>query len=286
VLDPEALIPVNAIVARFEGVTAADVAKSVFLAEKALRVQRVTTDEEQSYLDALRDEMKAHESWVEAKLEGGIAVANRLHKALTGLRASAVARLPEAVKHAGNLLGLYLREKQEAEAERQRQEREKAVAQERARLKAEAEAARAEQLRLQIAAEAARTTDTAAADLLDRAAETERLAAEQATQEAATVTAPPIAAREIAAPTGSSTRANWQALPEHAEAWDEFPAGDKRALICFIAERLQVNDGSFIHLVDISKTACNQLAKAQKSAMKVPGIRAVNPPVYSKTNRG
>jgi hypothetical protein len=286
VLDPEELVPVSAIVRRVEGITAADVVRSVALASRALSFTRVVDDDGQAALDALRDEMKAHQQAIEDRLDRFVTVAHRLHKALTGLRAAALDRVPAAVTHAGALLGAYLRRKEEAEADRQRAEREKALAAERARLKAEADVAEAERRRLAAAAAKAQKTDPAAAQLLQQAADREALAAEQARQDAATVTAPPVAAQTIAAPTGASTRDNWQALPAHAETWDDMPIRDKRDLILFIAARLAADDGSFIHLVDVSTKACNQLAKAQKGTMAIPGLRPVNPPVYSKRGRG
>ena len=121
VLDPETLVPVVDIMRRVEGITAADVARSTLMAETALAVTVITTDEQQAFLDNLRDQMKAHQGSVEAKLETFISIANRLHKGLTGLRSSALGRVPDAVKHAGNLLAAYLRQKQEAEAARQRE---------------------------------------------------------------------------------------------------------------------------------------------------------------------
>ena len=287
ILAPEQLVDVPAIVARVEGITAADVAQSVLLAERALAVKALRTDDEQAALDGLRDALKAHQATIEAKLDPYVTLANRLHKGLTGLRSNALGRVPEAVKHAGTVLAAYIRQKEEAEAARQRAEREKALAEERARLQAEAEAAETERRRLAAAAEQALESgdDTAAAQLQARAEEEARAAAE-ARQDAATVAAPPVVAHEVAKPTGASTRDNWQALPASAESWDDFPLKDKTALIIFIGQRLAAGDGSFIHLLDVSKKACTQLAKAQKSTMKVPGIRAVNPPVYSKATRG
>ncbi len=287
VLDPEALIPTALIVAKLEGITAADVAKSVMLAERAIRVGLITTDAQQTDLDELRDALKAHQADIEARLTPYCDVAYKLHKALTGLRASALGRVPDAVKHAGNVLAVYMRQKAEAEAARQRAERAKALAEERARLKAEADAAELERQRLAVEAEQARQVgDEDTAQALLAQADIEATTAAQARQEAIYATAPAVAAQDIMKPDGASAADAWQALPAHAEDRDDMPLADKTALIIFVGERLSANDGSFIHLLSVDWKAAKALAKAQKSTMRVPGLRAVNPPTYRKTTRG
>jgi len=280
ILAPDTLVPVDAILQRVEGITAADVARSVALADRALRVKRLATDDEQAALDALRDEMQAHERHVREQIDPYCDIANRLHKGMTGLRNVALDRVPEAIKHAGGVLGTYLREKREAEERRQREERERALAAERERLRLEAEAAEAERKRIE--QQAAETQSRDEQRVLREQAEQLRLEAEQARVEAATATAPPVAARPVAAPAGASTRDNWQALPEHAESWADMPTADKVALIVHVADLCRAGNLSLVNLLSVNTTACNQTAKAQKSTMKVPGIRAVNPAVYSK----
>jgi hypothetical protein len=284
ILDPEALIKPDAIVARVQGDFVRDTARSVVLAERALKITRITTDEEEAAIDALRDELKAHQSAIEGRINPFTDLANKLHKGLTGLRGSVLNRVPDAVKHCGNLLAARIRAKQEAEEARQRAEREKALAAERERLRLEAEAAEAERKRL--AAEAATAVDDTAKQQLEAEAERARQEAEQIRLEAATATAPPVVAQTVTTPVGASTRDNWQALPEHAETWADMPVSDKIALILHVASRCEARDFSLVNLLDVNTKACNQTAKAQKSTMKIPGIRAVNPPVYSKRSRG
>jgi hypothetical protein len=89
-------------------------------------------------------------------------------------------------------------------------------------------------------------------------------------------------------PDGGSDADNWQAVPEHAInadpkiAREEIPVRDKAALICFIADRLRQNDGQYIHLLDVNWTAAKAFAKGQKTTMKIPGLKAINPAVYRK----
>ena len=280
ILEPEALVPVEQILARVEGITAADVARSIALAGRALQIRRIASDDEQDALDELRDDMKAHEAHVRARVDGYCDIANRLHKGMTGLRNLALDRVPDAIKHAGSLIAGYIREKEAAEAERQRQEREVALRQERERLKAEAEAAEAERRRIAAQAAAAKSEDEARA-LRDQASQLQR-DADQARVEAATVTSPAVAARPVGKPTGATARDNWKALPEHAEAWADLSAADKIALLLHVAERCLAKDYSLVNLFDVNVTSCNQQANSQKSLMKIPGIRAVNLAVYSK----
>lgn len=280
VLDPEALVPVDNILARVQGITAQDVATSIALSTRALQIRVIQNDTEQAAVDALRDGLKAHEDHVKGVIDPYRDLANRLHKGMTGLQAVALDRVPDAIKHAGAILGTWIRAKQEAEAERQRLAREQAVAAERTRLIREGMERALEQARLEKQALAATSREEAAA-LEQQAAEVTR-EVEQIRVEAATVTAPPVAAQDIGKPEGGSIAPKWKALPVHAEDQAEMPLNDLRALVIDVGQRAKDGDDSLLCLLKPDWPACNSLAKSQKTTMKVAGIRAVNAAVYSK----
>lgn len=122
---------------------------------------------------------------------------------------------------------------------------------ERERLEQEARAKQAEADRL--AAEAAASGDSAA---MARASEAAQEAAViEAT--AAIVTAPAEAA-SVAKVSGISARGTWKA-----------ECNDKAALIRFIAQ-----NEHYINLLDVNQSALNQLAKAMKQTLNLPGVRA------------
>ena len=68
----------------------------------------------------------------------------------------------------------------------------------------------------------------------------------------------PVAAPSVAKVSGISTRGVWKA-----------ELTDKAALVAFIAQNPQ-----FLNLVDVNTSGINQMAKAMKETMNIPGIRA------------
>lgn len=284
VLDPGALVPVDAILARVQGITAADVARSIALSDRALRTLSIASDDEQDALDQLRDTLKDHEQSVRARIDAFCDIANKLHKGMTGLRNVALDRVPDAIAHAGRLIGSYVRAKEAAEAERQRKAREEADRIERERLQREAEALEAEKARLAAAAQT--VEDPAAKQQIEQ--ESARLAADadQVRVEAATMTTRPVAAVPVAKPKGSSVPDNWKAYPAHGPSQDEMPAGDLRELVLFVAERARDNDLTFLHLLSVNWETAKAFAKSGKATMRIPGLRAVNEGSYRKTRRG
>lgn len=147
------------------------------------------------------------------------------------------------------------RERQRVEAEAR--EAERAAREEAERLARQAEAAAAagdKAMAEQLAADAKRTAKAGAEQAQDIA-----MAAEL-------VTAAPVPIA-TAAPkvSGLSTRQNWKAR-----------CVDKMALIRFVAEHPEHQ-----HLLDVNQSALNQLAKAQKDAMRLPGVEAYPDAVMS-----
>jgi hypothetical protein len=65
---------------------------------------------------------------------------------------------------------------------------------------------------------------------------------------------------------GASVRENWKC-----------ELTNKLELVKFVAA-----NPSFLNLVDFNQTAGNQLAKAQKSGLRIPGLRAFNDVVLTK----
>ncbi|MCA3230971.1 MAG: hypothetical protein INH06_01420, partial [Cupriavidus sp.] len=164
---------------------------------------------------------------------------------------------------------------QQRKAEEARREAERKAREERERIEAEArEAARkakeeADLIAKEAEAAAAAGDNVKAEELAIRAENT--VAAGAAEAEAIAITAEMVVAAPVpiatAAPkiSGLSTRQNWKAR-----------CTDKMALIRFIAEHPEHQ-----HLLDINQSALNQLAKAQKDAMKLPGVEAYPDAVMS-----
>lgn len=164
---------------------------------------------------------------------------------------------------------------QQRKADEARREAERVAREERQRIEAEAREAtrKAQEEADRIAKEAA---DAAAAGDAAKAAELRHQAeqtaangaaeAESIALEAEMVTAAPVpiatAAPKVA---GLSTRQNWKAR-----------LTDKMALIRFVAEHPEHQ-----HLLDVNQSGINQLAKAQKDAMNLPGVEAYPDAVMS-----
>jgi Skp family chaperone for outer membrane proteins len=245
ITDPAALIPGEAILRRMEGITAADRARALLLGQQALSIRLIDSDELEVLAARLIDDMAAHQAQLEGKVRPFSDLAHKLHRALTGFLGSATADLTAGLAHLKPMLARRLRAKQEAEEARQRDERERARKAEQDRLLAEA--AHAEQL-----GESPETV-------------------QQILEEAESVPAPVVAERPITTVRGASTRDNWKC-----------EVVDKRQLVLHVAERLRGGDESLLNLLDVSTTTANQLARAQKSTMRIPGLRAVNDVAFTK----
>jgi hypothetical protein len=94
---------------------------------------------------------------------------------------------------------------------------------------------------------------------------------QQIVRDAESVPPPPVAARPITQVQGAGTRDNWKA-----------EVTDKRALILHVADRLKADDDSLLNLLVVDTTTATQLARAQKSTMKIPGLRAINDVAFTK----
>jgi hypothetical protein len=89
---------------------------------------------------------------------------------------------------------------------------------------------------------------------------------DQILEEAETLPPPAVAAQPITVVKGASIRENWKC-----------EITSKTDLVKFVAQHPE-----HINLLDVNTTAANQMAKAQKSGMKIPGLRAYNDSVLTK----
>lgn len=243
--QPEMLIPGESILRRLDGITAADRATALVLGQRALALVAIDSDADELLAGDLIDALTAHQAHIERKVRPFADLAFKLHRSLTGFLGQATQELVAGLGHLRPMLAKRLRAKQEAEEARQREAREAARKAEQDRLLAEA--AHAESM-----------------------GESPALV-QQLVDEAASVPPPPIAERPITAVKGAGTRDNWKA-----------ELVDKRALILHVAERLKAGDDSLLNLLDVNTTTATQLARAQKSTMKIPGLRAINDVAFTK----
>jgi hypothetical protein len=234
--------------------------------------------------DALRDMCKQHERVVGEFFNPLCDAANALHKGTTGLRSFALGDVQIAARKLGDAIAANIRAEELVKAEAARKERERLAEIERKAKLEEAEKARLEAERLTAQAELVKATtgdELAAAMIQEQAAESQ-MAADRATVEAATATGGPVKAEEVETSKGAVTSDNWQALPEHAETCDDMPQRDLLTLVRYVASRAAENDIAPLALLQVDWKAAKAWAKAQKSLMRVPGLRSVNPPKYSK----
>jgi DNA polymerase III gamma/tau subunit len=263
-----------------QGNVAYDASDAVLLAGKAQRLlataQAFVIDSPTMYELAAGDlqKVKALAKDVEEKRTAITGPLNQAVKAVNDLFRSPKDFLATAETALKSAMITYDRE-QQRKADEARREAERIAREERQRIEAEAREAarRAQEEADRIAKEAA---DAAAAGDAAKAAElqqqAEQTAADGAAQaetiamEAEMVTAAPVpvatAAPKVA---GLSTRQNWKAR-----------LTDKMALIKFVAAHPEHQ-----HLLDVNQSAINQLAKAQKDAMNLPGVEAYPDAVMS-----
>ncbi|WP_284459711.1 hypothetical protein [Cupriavidus campinensis] len=263
-----------------QGSVAYDASDAVVLAGKAQRMltsaQSFVIDSPTMYELAAADlqKVKGLSKDVEEKRTAITGPLNQAVKAVNDLFRAPKEYLASAETALKGAMLTYDRE-QQRKAEEARREAERVAREERQRIEAEARetARRAQEEADRIAkeaADAAAAGDAAkAAELQQQASDTAAAGAAQAetiAMEAEMVTAAPMpvatAAPKVA---GLSTRQNWKAR-----------LTDKMALIAFIAQHPEHQ-----HLLDVNQSALNQLAKAQKDAMRLPGVEAYPDAVMS-----
>ena len=242
---PDALINSGAILRRMEGITAADRAQAVILGQRALALVSIDTDDDELVAGHLIDDLVEHQAHIERKVRPFADLAFKLHRGLTGFLGQATQELVDGLGHLRPMLARRLKAKKDAEEARQREARETARKAEQDRLLAEA----------------------AHAESVGESAET----VQAIVREAESVPPPPVAARPITQVQGAGTRDNWKA-----------ELTDKRALILHVADRLKADDDSLLNLLVVDTTTATQLARAQKSTMKIPGLRAINDVAFTK----
>lgn len=225
---------------------ASDDLKSVKTLMKQVEEQRTSiTGPLNQVLKAVNELFRAPKEYLEsaeAKLKGALLTYDREQQ-----------RKAEEARRAAEEVARKERERIEAEArEAQRVAQEEAdrIAKEAAAAAAAGDAAKAEQLQAQ-----AQETVAAGAQLAQDIAMTAEL-----------VTAAPVPIASAAPKvSGLSTRKNWKAR-----------CTDKMALIRFVAAHPEHQ-----HLLEVNQSALNQLAKAQKDAMRIEGVEAYPDEVMS-----
>lgn len=263
-----------------QGSVAYDASDAVVLASKAQRMltaaQAFVIDSPTMYELAAGDlqKVKSLAKDVEEKRTAITVPLNQALKAVNDLFRAPKEFLATAETALKNAMIAYDRE-QQRKADEARREAERVAREERQRIEAEArEAARKAQEEAdriaKEAADAAAAGDAAkAAELQQQAEQTVAAGAAQAesiAMEAEMVTAAPVPVATTAPKvSGLSTRQNWKAR-----------LTDKMALIKFVAEHPEHQ-----HLLDVNQSSLNQLAKAQKDAMKLPGVEAYTDAVMS-----
>lgn len=263
-----------------KGSVAYDASDAIVLGGKAQRLlasaQGYVIDSPTMYelaADDLRS-VKALAKVVEEKRTAITGPMNAALKAVNNLFRAPTTYLEQAESTLKGAMLTYDRE-QQRKADEARRAAEKAAREERERIEAEARnvARKAKEEADRIAkeaADAAAAGDAAKAEELQHqataAVEAGAAEAQSIALAAELVTAAPVPVA-TAAPkvSGLSTRQNWKAR-----------LIDKMALIQFIAAHPEHQ-----HLIDVNQSAINQLAKAQKDAMNLPGVEAYPDAVMS-----
>jgi hypothetical protein len=263
-----------------QGTVAYDASAAIVLTGKAQKLlasaQAFVIDSPTMYELAADDlkQVKALSKDVEEKRTAITGPLNQAVKAVNDLFRAPKEFLQSAETTIKSAMITYDRE-QQRKADEARREAERRAREEREQIEAEArEAARrakeeADAIAAEAAAAAAEGNAEKAAELEQQAAAASEAGAQEAqslAMAAEMVTAAPVpiatAAPKVA---GLSTRQNWKAR-----------CTDKMALIRFIAEHPE-----HVHLIDVNQSALNQLAKAQKDAMRLPGVEAYPDAVMS-----
>lgn len=216
-------------------------------------VESMVIDSQETY-DLAADELKAIKSkstTLETQRTAITGPINKALKAVNDLFRGPAQYLEQAEKIIKTKMLTYSAEQERIAAEERR--------------KAEA-LVRAEQERLAREAAAKEAAAKAEADALmaagnaEKAAEVQANAAIEAASLAATaqVMTAPVVEVSVAKVSGISQRSVWKA-----------ECTDKAALIAYIAA-----NPAFLNLVEVNASALNQMAKAMKETMQIPGVRA------------
>ncbi|QYY30271.1 hypothetical protein K2O51_23150 [Cupriavidus pinatubonensis] len=263
-----------------QGSVAYDASDAVVLGTKAQRMltaaQGYAIDSPTMYELAAEDlrAVKLLAKDVEEKRTAITGPLNQAVKAVNDLFRAPKTYLEQAESTLKGAMLTYDRE-QQRKADEARREAERKAREERERIEAEARAVEkaaaeeAERIAAEANAAAASGNAKKAAELEQQAIATAEAGANEArslelSAELVTAAPAPVAtsAPKVA---GLSTRQNWKAR-----------LTDKMALIRFVAEHPEHQ-----HLLDVNQSALNQLAKAQKDAMRLPGVEAYPDAVMS-----
>lgn len=242
------------ILAPLAAINAPDESALTKRAQSALEMVKSMTIESPETYELAADELKAIKTKAKALEDQRTAITGPINKALKAVNdlfrapGQYLAQAEQIIK--GKMIA-YTTEQERIAAEERR--------------KAEA-AVRAEQERLAREAAEREAAAQAEAEKLIAAGDDEKAAEVQAAaaMEAATLTATaelmtaPVVAAPVAKVAGVSMRGVWKA-----------EVTDKAALIAFAATNPQ-----FQGLLDMNTSALNQMAKAMKDAMQIPGVRA------------
>lgn len=216
-------------------------------------VESMVIDSQETY-DLAADELKAIKSkakTLEDQRTGITGPINKALKAVNDLFRGPAQYLEQAEKIIKTKMLTYSAEQERIAAE-ERRKAEALVRAEQERLAREAAAKEA--------AAKAEAEKLAASGDIEKAAEVQAQAAIEAASLAATaqVMTAPVVEVSAAKVSGISTRSVWKA-----------ECTDKASLIAFVAANPQ-----FLNLLDVNTSALNQMAKAMKDTMKIPGVRA------------
>lgn len=236
-LKPTDVIKIDQVLQSCEGITVQDVAEAIVLEQQALSITVIDDDLVEEHVGDLIDSLTSVDTRIETKGRGWCDLAFKLHRGLTGLfGANGNARVHTQAGLKHLRPLLASRLQAKQRAEEQRQR--------------EAQEAAMREERERKLQEAAHLETTGASE-----EEVQEVLAE-----AETLPPPVVAAQPITNIRGVSTRDNWKC-----------EITSVLQLVIFIATHPE-----HINLLMVNTTAANQLAKAQKSGMKLPGLRAYN----------
>lgn len=243
VLDPAELIPVDRLIASCEGVTAQELAEAIVLEQQAFAITVIDDDLVEEHVGELIDLLTAVDDRVDTKGERWIGLGDKLHKGFLGLFGKKGHVRVHTQAGLGHLRPLLAgRLHTKQAAEAQRQR----IARE-AALRDERERKLEEAVHIE-------NTGGSPEEV------------QQVQDEAETLAPPPVAAQPITNIRGAGTRENWKC-----------EVTSRLDLVKFVALHPE-----HINLLEVNQTAANQMAKAQKSGMKIPGLRAFNDVVLTK----
>ena len=241
------------VLAPLSGINAPDGAQLNARAQAALDMVKAMEVDSQETYELAADELKAIKAKAKSLEDQRTAITKPINDALKGINAlfkGPTTFLEEAERVIKGKMISYSTEQERIAAE-ERRRAEAAVRAEQERLAREAAAREAEAAKA-AAKLMAEGDEVAAAEVQAQAA----IEAASLTATAAVITAP-VAAPAVAKVSGVSTRSTWKA-----------ECTDKAALVAFIA-----SNPTFLNLLDVNASALNQMAKAMKETLQLPGVR-------------